>query len=63
MHSRLTIKATAIYLGVSIATLQRWRSAGKGPAFMRVGPRRILYQRADLDSFLTASRTVPPALR
>ena len=38
-------------LGVSPKTLPRWRWAGTGPAFLRVG-RAIRYRRSDLEAWL-----------
>ncbi len=46
-------KAAAM-LSVSPRTLQRWRLVGRGPAFCRIGGRR-LYRIADLEAFILAS--------
>ncbi|MCD4503094.1 AlpA family phage regulatory protein [Chromobacterium piscinae] len=40
----------AVYLGVSIFTLNQWASEGKGPRSIRVG-RQCVYQRDELDAF------------
>lgn len=53
----LTAREAAAYMRVSVPTLERWRANGVGPRFTRGGA-RILYHRADLDSWLT-SRLVP----
>lgn len=45
-------------LNVSIRTLQAWRCADKGPAFIRVG-RAIRYRRSDLELYLQASTVQP----
>ena len=37
-------------------TAQRWRSTGEGPAFVRLGQRRVLYRLTDIEKWL-ASRT------
>lgn len=37
-------------------TLQRWRSSGHGPPFVRVGLRRVMYRVADIENWL-ANRT------
>jgi predicted DNA-binding transcriptional regulator AlpA len=37
-------------------TAQRWRSTGDGPAFVRVGPRRVAYRLSDCEAW-AASRT------
>ncbi len=39
-------------------TLPRWRWAGIGPAYLKVG-RSIKYRRADLEAFLNESRVNP----
>lgn len=53
---RLTVKAAAPYLGLSTSTLNKWRVTGLGPAYLKLGPRRVVYDRADLDAWLAASR-------
>ncbi len=41
----------AARLGVSRATLQSWRYAGKGPRYIKIG-RLIRYRAADVDAYL-----------
>jgi predicted DNA-binding transcriptional regulator AlpA len=41
----------AIRLGVSRATLQSWRYAGRGPSYIKIG-RFIRYRNADIETFL-----------
>lgn len=48
---RLTTKKAAAFLGLSPWTLIKWRSLGKGPAWMKVGA-RIFYPQEILLSFL-----------
>lgn len=53
-------------LGVSPRTLQRWRDEGDGPAFVRLGARRVGYRPADLDAWVAervtgANREAAPA--
>lgn len=43
----------ADYLGMTAATMNKWRCTGEGPRFMKVG-RLIKYRRSDLDEFLQA---------
>lgn len=50
----------AVYLKVSVATLESWRAESVGPAYYRVG-RSIRYTYADLDSWLSAQRVDPSA--
>ncbi len=47
---------TAAFLGVAPATLARWRCKGGGPAFLKLGPRRILYDMRDLEKFIFECR-------
>ena len=49
----MTPTEAADYLGLSVSTLQLWRSRGSHPAlvFVRCG-RNIRYRRSDVDSFL-----------
>ena len=48
----------AAYLGVTRDMLQRWRTAGTGPAFLSWGPRTVRYRIRDLDNWLDAQDTV-----
>ena len=41
---------------VSARSAQRWRQTGSGPAWLRLGPRRIGYREADCEKWAT-SRT------
>ena len=43
-------------MNITPRTSNEWRRQNTGPAYVRVGPRRILYRRSDVDSWLT-SRT------
>ena len=47
--------ATAIYTGLASSTLNKLRHFGGGPAFLKLG-RRVLYDVADLDTWLAAHR-------
>lgn len=42
-------------LSIEVATLRRWRWAGKGPRFLKIGG-AVRYETADLDTFIEASR-------
>lgn len=44
----LNEKAAADVIGVAYRTLQDWRLAGIGPAYRRLGRRRIIYVMSDL---------------
>jgi hypothetical protein len=41
-----------VQLGVSQATLYRWRSDGKGPPWTGIGGKRITYQAEDVQAWL-----------
>lgn len=49
----LTEEETAVVLRVSRKTLERWRSVGGGPRFVKVG-RRVYYRQPTLEEYLTA---------
>ncbi len=42
-------------LNVKVATLRRWRWAGKGPRFLKIGG-AVRYDPADLQAFIEAGR-------
>lgn len=46
--------ATARKLDVSRKTLQRWRITGEGPAYVRLGARRIGYPEDTVDAWAAA---------
>ena len=54
----------ADHLGLSPRTLEKWRTAGGGPPFVKLG-RRVAYRQADLDAWvasqLRTSTSVEPA--
>ncbi|WP_209374515.1 helix-turn-helix domain-containing protein [Brevibacterium renqingii] len=41
----------AIYVGLSVATLKKYRLSGIGPRYARVGS-RIIYRPADFDAYI-----------
>ena len=43
------------YLHIAVATLRRWRWAGKPPPFVKIGGRR-LYERSTLDDLIARNR-------
>ncbi len=53
----LTERDLAVYLGLSLPTLQRQRAAGTGPRFIQLSERRIAYRRSDVDAWLAARTT------
>lgn len=53
-------KAAAVYVGLSVKTLQARRCAHKSPAYIKVG-RSVRYLKDDLDALLTGCRIDPEA--
>ena len=51
----LSTPEAADYLGVSVSFLNKLRITGGGPSYVKLG-RRVLYPKADLDSWLEACR-------
>ena len=50
-----TIEA-ATYVGLSPSTLEKYRTAGSGPRFVRLGGRAVGYDVHDLDEWLDHQR-------
>lgn len=44
-------EAAAEYLGTAESTLANWRSAGRGPKYLKLGA-KVYYRLADLDSWM-----------
>lgn len=53
-HGLWTEKEAAEYLGLKASTLRRWRWAGIGPKFLKVGRRSVRYQFQELEHFASA---------
>jgi predicted DNA-binding transcriptional regulator AlpA len=54
---RLNVDEAAEYTGLAKSTLNKYRGSGVGPRFIRPGgARRVVYDTADLDAWLQASR-------
>jgi predicted DNA-binding transcriptional regulator AlpA len=49
----LSRQATAAHLGIALATLDNWRSLGRGPRFLKLGA-RVVYPTAELDRWQAA---------
>ncbi|MEW9804987.1 helix-turn-helix transcriptional regulator [Mesorhizobium sp. ZMM04-5] len=48
----LTVPQAAAYLRVSKNYLDKLRVSGTGPSFVRLGRRKVLYRKADLDQWI-----------
>lgn len=48
----LTPARTAELLGVGVKTLERWRSTGDGPRFVKLSPGTVRYRAVDLNQFV-----------
>jgi hypothetical protein len=58
----LTRPEAAGELRLTIKTMDNWRSAGRGPAFLKLGG-RVLYPRSELEAFKRASRVATDTSR
>ena len=45
---------------IPYSTMAHWRSEGRGPAFIKIGP-KVFYRGRDLNAWLDANRQEPPA--
>ena len=50
---RMSEHGLADHWQVSTRTLQRWRAAGQGPAWLRIG-KKVVYRRADIRAYEAA---------
>lgn len=50
---RMKAQDAAAYLGLAKNTLEKMRSEGRGPRYVRLG-NRVFYRRADLDAYVAA---------
>jgi len=48
----LTERDLSVWLGISLPTLQRMRSRGGGPKFVRLSFRRVGYRPSDVEEWL-----------
>jgi predicted DNA-binding transcriptional regulator AlpA len=58
MNDIISPEDTALLLGKSARTLERWRSECVGPAYVRIGG-TVGYRRKDIEAFIRASRVEP----
>lgn len=58
----LTPDEVSEIVGVSTATLERYRNDGEGPNFLRIGPGGLIkYLESDVEEWLMAQRQLPTA--
>lgn len=55
LHGLLTPAEAAQFTRLTVGQLAQLRYLGRGPAYLNPTPRRILYRRSDLESWLSAS--------
>lgn len=55
---RMRSKDAAIYLGVTMETLRKWRWQKKGPPYSKFQGGSIYYLKKDLDAMLTQSSRI-----
>ena len=58
-HRLLTTADVAEQLGVSPRVVKDWRSAGRGPVFVKVAHNVIRYTQSDVDAYVKALRQSP----
>ena len=51
----LDTRSAAVYVGLSVSTLNKMRVFGTSPIFLKLG-RRVLYRRQDLDHWLSTKQ-------
>lgn len=56
MDDLLTTKDASKILKLGVSTLNHYRVSGRGPAFHKVGPQLVRYDRADLDEWARSRR-------
>jgi hypothetical protein len=58
-NTTLTREIAAKIIGVSPRTLDNWRSAGRGPAYLKISARKINYLQDDVEKFIQQKRIEP----
>ena len=56
METLLTVREVAARYKLSKSTLDKLRSAGGGPPYIRLGRRRVVYAIADLEAWIAERR-------
>ncbi len=47
----MSVRQAALYLGLAVSTLNKWRCHGGGPVFIKMG-RAVRYRQEDLEAFM-----------
>lgn len=55
----LSPEVTSKIIGLDRRTLDNWRSAGKGPAYVKLSSRKIGYLASDIMAFIQEKRIEP----
>jgi predicted DNA-binding transcriptional regulator AlpA len=58
LSNRFDQNHAAEYLGLSVHTLEKWRSLKKGPAYLKVG-HFVRYTQEDLENWISSQRVRP----
>jgi predicted DNA-binding transcriptional regulator AlpA len=57
-HAKLNVREAAVYLRVSKSFLDKLRVTGGGPPYIKVGAKRVVYDPADLATWLADRKRV-----
>ena len=52
MVVNLSTKEASAHINVAEGTLRYWRSRGEGPPAFRLGAKKVLYRKSDLDAWI-----------
>ena len=52
----LTTREASVYSGLSESTLEKARTIGKGPEYVRAGSRAVRYRMIDIDEYMESRR-------
>lgn len=52
----LTTREASVYSGLSESTLEKARTIGSGPAYIRAGSRAIRYRMIDIDEYMESRK-------
>jgi predicted DNA-binding transcriptional regulator AlpA len=56
MSKYLTVREASAHLKLSKSFLDKLRLTGGGPAYLKLGARRVVYDRAELDAWASKGR-------